>query len=41
MYVMAFFCGAPRSLGGLSNANDRAGAAFTVGPVREMAIAYA
>ena len=31
----------PRSLGGLSSANDRAGAAFTVGPLGEMAIAYA
>ena len=31
----------PRSFSGLSSANDRADAAFTVGPVREMAIAYA
>ena len=31
----------PRSLGGLPRANDRAGAAFTVDPVPEMAIAYA
>ena len=31
----------PWSLGGLSSANDRAGAAFTVGLVRGMAIAYA
>ena len=30
-----------RSFTGLSSANDRAGAAFTVGPVQEMAIAYA
>ena len=30
-----------RSFSGLSSANDRAGAAFTVGPVQEIAIAYA
>ena len=31
----------PRSFSGFSSANDQAGAAFAVGPVREMAIAYA